>query len=256
MLAARRLIPRRGPAARGGPAAPLPRRAPASPQRPARARGVPRGPGPATAAVSKPRGPPAAALRAPVSSPPSPRSPGSRHPGRGRISQPAGSSRVSAPVGGAGVGLPVASEQRPAPRRRHRRRCLFSSAAGGERGREGGKEVPGCPRRHFPHGAAAISPAHPRRTGPAGGVTGAGIRGAEPAVPPAGSLLAAANLPRRTRRLRRGDGNGVGEGGTGTDRLAKRPQAGKGPPRRCRGTGQTHTHTHGYRRVVSLPFRV
>lgn len=103
--------------------------------------------------------------------------------------------------------------------------------------------MPGCPRRHFPHGAAAISPAHPRRTGPAGGVTGAGIRGAEPAVPPAGSLLAAANLPRRTRRLRRGDGNGVGEGGTGTDRLAKRPQAGKGPPRRCRGTGQTHTHT-------------
>ncbi|XP_064002926.1 WW domain-binding protein 11-like [Pogoniulus pusillus] len=164
VLAARRLIPRQGLAARGGPAAPLPRRVPASPQRPARAReGVPAIPGPLPVPPN-PTGS-AAALRLR----PTPLL--LLGPGRAWGSQPVAPRQFVAAASGcegaettARTELPLPSGPRPAPHRRHRHCRLFSSAAGwGGGGREGGRCLD-VRSRTF-HTEPPPLPAHPRHTG-------------------------------------------------------------------------------------------
>lgn len=158
MLAARRLIPRGGPAARWGPAAPLPRRAPASPQRPARARGGSRGLGPATCKPQEPRGRPGA----PASAPPPPPLLG---PGPAGISLPGGSAaarrgcqrlrgRGAGSGGRAAAALRAAACAAPPP---SPPLFVFIRCGRAVGGRGGGREASGCPRQHFPH-AAVVAP--------------------------------------------------------------------------------------------------
>lgn len=213
-LAARRLIPRRGPAARGGPAEgdPPPRSAPAPGVSSAAARareGVPAIPGPLPV-LPNPTGS-AAALRlrpAPLLL---------LGAGRAWGSQPLAPRQFVAAAGGcegaettARTELPLPSGPRPAPHRRHRRCCLFSSAAGWgvaggrQAGREGGAWV----------SAAALSTPNLRRHPPVraapAGAWGSLVGAERTGVRRGWQLLAVANVPRPTLGPQRGAGSGSG----------------------------------------------